>query len=434
MVQVAYNFDGDELYSARLAAQPAAEVIRESLADSPHPPLHYFLLSIWERAFGAGEVAARALSILCSAAFLAVAYCVLRRLMAPWPALGALGVLAVSPFFVYYGQQARCYSLIALLWAMNLLVFWRLLDAPMDRGRLLAWASTCALLSWAQYLAVLPVAVEIVFLLPGQSRRHQAVVLTSGVMALASVLPWLIAAMSTRIAMRRDPLSQIGWMDRPQVADLAWFYIGIFGVAPGFQARWLLLALASLCATYYAIGFWRRPSRHAVVLTVMGVVVPAVVFALSFYGPKPVFAERQLIGAALAFVTLTGVWAMNQPRLAGIIMSCLFLWTAAAVPNAFPANSKPPWREVANRLDADYPGTPILAAEDWVAYPVSYYRRRGEVRRVQALPSEPALLLCRPTRDAGLVKGLTPLRTWAWGRASDNSYGLALYEVNADSR
>lgn len=52
MVQIAYNFDGDELFSARLAARPFGEVIRQSLENRPHPPLHNLLLFPWVRAFG----------------------------------------------------------------------------------------------------------------------------------------------------------------------------------------------------------------------------------------------------------------------------------------------------------------------------------------------------------------------------------------------
>ena len=298
MVQIAYNFDGDELFSARLVARPFGEVIRQSLEDRPHPPLHNLLLFHWVRAFGAGEVSVRAFSILCSAAFLVVAHRLLRRLIPPGPALGTLGVLAVSPFFVYYGQQARTYSLIALLSATNLLAFWRLLDAPGDRRRAVAWATSCAVLAWAQYLAVLAVAVEIAVLLPGLPRRDRAAMLCGGALAVAAVLPWLIAAMGGPILRQSDPLPHIAWIERPKPQDLAWFYVGVFGDVPGVQARWLLLPLAALGAAYYATTIRCGLSRPALTLTGMGLGVPLAVFALSIYGPKPFFAERRLIGSA----------------------------------------------------------------------------------------------------------------------------------------
>ncbi len=434
MVQITYNFDLDELFSARLAAQPFGEVIRQSLADRPHPPLHYLLLSLWVRAFGAAEVSVRTFSILCSAAFLVVAHRLLRRLMPPGPALGTLGILAISPFFVYYGQQARAYSLIALLSAVNLLAFLRLLDAPGDRRRAVVWAASCALLAWSQYLAVLAVVVQIAVLLPGQPRRDQTALLCGGALAVATVLPWLVAAMGGQILRRTDPLPSIGWLERPKPQDLAWFYIRVFGELPGVQARWLALAVAALAAAYYATRVRRGLSRPVLALTVMGLGVPLAVWALSVYGPKPVFVERQLIGSALAFVGLVGLWAAGQHRwLGGAILAGALAWEAAAVPAAFPVHSKPPWRAVAAYLDAHYPGRPVLATEDWVASPLSYYRRRGEVRLARRPLSEPALLLCRRGWDEGLTRSLAPIRAWTWGWMGSDSLGLALYEVSGES-
>ncbi len=436
MVQITYNFDGDELFSARLAPQPFGELIRQSLADQPHPPLHYLLLSLWVRAFGAAEVSVRAFSILCSAAFLIVAHRLLRRLMSPGPALGSLGILAVSPFFVYYGQQARMYSLIALLTAVNLLAFQRLIDAPGDRRRAVVWATTCALLIWAQYLAVLAVAVEIAVLLPGLPRRDRVAVLSGGALAIATVLPWLIAAMGGQIWSRTDPLRQINWLERPRPRDLTRFYIRVFGEVPGVQGQWLLLILGALGVAYYATRIRWGLSRPALTLTTMGLGVPLAVLALSMYGPKTIFVGRQLIGSALAFVCLVGLWTASQPRwLGGAILLGTLAWSAAAAPSAFPVYSKPPWRAVADYLDADYPGRTVLATERWVASPLRYYRRAGEVQLTRGPLSEPALLLCRPGRDEGLARTLSPLRGWSWGREGswDRTRSLTLYEVSGRS-
>ena len=106
------------------------------------------------------------------------------------------------------------------------------------------------------------------------------------------------------------------------------------------------------------------------------------------------------------------------------------------MPAAFPVHSKPPWRAVADYLDADYAGRPVLATEEWVAGPLGYYRRAGEVRLARGSLSEPALLLCRPGRDEGLARSLTPLRVWSWGRVRHDPEGpanLQLYEVSGES-
>ncbi|APW62482.1 glycosyltransferase family 39 protein [Paludisphaera borealis] len=431
-VQIDYNFDIDELFSARIAAQPFGGMIRQSLMDHPHPPLHNLLLFSWVRAFEVGEISVRSFSVLCSAAFLVVTHLLLRRLMPPGPALGALALVAVSPFFVYYGQQARPYSLIALLSAANLLALLRLLDAPAVRGRVVVWSVTCAVLAWAQYIAALTVAAEIAILLLVLPRREKVLVVVGGVLAVATVLPWLITAMGSHILHGTDPLPHIDWIKQPTPQELVWFYAGIFGDVPGIRSRWLLLPLAALGVAYYATAIRRGLSPPAFALTGIGVGVPLVVFALSAYGPKSVWAERQFMGPALAFVALVGLWAANCPRWLGrVALVGALAWLTAAVPSAFPMYTKPPWRAVAEYLDVEYPNRPVLAAEDWVADPLGYYRKAGEVVRVQDRPSGPAILLCRPGRDEGLARNSTPLRDWSWRRTrppNDNA-SLRLYEV-----
>jgi len=432
-VEINYNFDGDEVFSARLAAQPFWEMIQQSLADRPHPPLYIFLLFSWERIFGAGEVSVRSLSVLCSAGFFWAAYLLLRRLMPQGPALGALAILAVSPFFVYYGQQARPYSLIALLSATNLLAFLALLDLPDNRRRVIAWSVSCAGLVWAQYFGFLTIAVEIIVLLLTLPRRDKLILLSAGLLGIATILPWLVAAMGSLVTRGPDPLPHIDWIEKPAPQALLRFYVGIFGDVPGVRSRWLLLPLAALGVALYARAIRHGLSRPALALSGIGVGVPLVVFALSAYGPKPVWVERQLIGPALAFVALFGLWVANCPRwLCGAALLGALAWSGAAVPSVFPEHSKPPWRAVAKYLDIEYPNRPVLAAEWWVAEPLAYYRRLGEVLPVGSQPSQPALLLCRPGRDGGLARNLTPLRSWSWGRAQNtrSSATLKLYEVD----
>jgi 4-amino-4-deoxy-L-arabinose transferase-like glycosyltransferase len=434
-VQIDYNFDSDEVFSAQIAAQPFGELIRQSLEDRAHPPLHNLLLSPWVRAYGSGEVSTRSFSVLCSAAFLIVAFFLLRKLMSPAPALGVLAILSVSPFFVYYGQTARPYSLLALISAVNFLAFVRLIDELGDRRRLLVWTASCAVLVWGQYFAVLTIAVEVAVLLPGLPRRNQFAVIVGGAMGVAAILPWLIAAMGGQLVQRSDPLTRIDWIERPVPQDLIWFFVRVFGDVPGVQTRWLLLPLTALAATFYAAMIRRGMSRQVLALTGIGLVIPLLVFALSFYGPKPVFVARQLIGSAFAFVVLFGLWVASRPRLlGGAALVGILGWCMAAAPSAFPVHSKPPWRSVAQYLDVEHPGCPVLVADQWTAMPLRYYRREGEIRLGPNPACPPVLVLCRPSGRADLLRS-SPLQNWSWGRTQnpDRLAKLRLYEVGRDA-
>lgn len=105
----------DEGNSARIAER-SIQLILEGAAGDIHPPLYYLLLSLWRSVFGASETALRSLSAVSGIGLVALAWGLGRRLFGIRAGLAAAALLAVSPFAVYYSQEARMYALLAL-WA-----------------------------------------------------------------------------------------------------------------------------------------------------------------------------------------------------------------------------------------------------------------------------------------------------------------------------
>lgn len=103
----------DEGNSAALATRSLTEIARDA-ANDIHPPLYYWLLRLWTRAFGMSEAALRSLSALLGVLLvLAVVHvggiCFNRNV-----GLAAGFIAAIAPFQVYYSQEARMYMLLAL--------------------------------------------------------------------------------------------------------------------------------------------------------------------------------------------------------------------------------------------------------------------------------------------------------------------------------
>jgi mannosyltransferase len=425
-----YNFDTDEVFSVRLARAPLPDVIHFALADRPHPPLHIILLHAWISAFGSSELATRCLSVLFSGGFLLLAYVVLRRFVSSWVAVGSLLMLAVSPYFAFFGEQVRPYALIAFLSAANLLAYLRLMDEPARRQRLLVWALTCTLLVYTQYLAVVVIGLEIVAaelsLNAGRAR-----VLAFGAGAALLISPWAIAAMSQAALAHADPLTQISWISVPTATDLEWLYVGVFGEA--FRVRWLAGILVILAVMYIGQHIRNRslPPDQLILLLIAGG-LPIICYVLSVWGPKPVFAARQLAAAALCFVIVLAVALESvRPRaLAAVIIGGLILWSVASLRAALPEIARPPWREIAHAIDARYGSADIYTEEAWISDPLSYYRNSGRVLTVRKLPNEPdpILVMCRAQYCRGPESDLlgsrsTLVTSWSWdsdsGTASD---------------
>ncbi len=438
--EIGYGFDGDEVFSVNLAARSFSKTLEGALQDTPHPPLYYTLLHGWIKAFGSSEAAVRSLSVLFSGLALGVMYGFFRRLLGFQTALTVLALLSLSPLFVYYGQQARPYALIIFLSACNLYAFVRVLERPRSRPRALLWAGSCAILMYAQYLAVLSILLQ-VGLAFFHGAPHRARLVRYGLAGSLAVLPWALLAMGRALFSGTDPIPHTAWIEVPSISGLIWLYVSIFGECRGVPARWLILALCLLLLAYGTKRITRRtlPAEEALVcLTGFG--LPLAVFGLSVLGPKPVFAERQLLGAAVASAAVFGLGLKSMPKRAGALIAAgMLLWTALSIPQGLPHNRKPPWREIAAQIDTTHGAQEVMVQENWVREPLEFYRRSGPVRVLgtgEGKARSGFIYACRPAgsrcslvETGSLVQRRTFLENWQWGSPNSRDRQLFLYRI-----
>jgi 4-amino-4-deoxy-L-arabinose transferase-like glycosyltransferase len=116
----------DEGNSVALAQAGLGEIAARTAWDI-HPPLYYWLLHSWIRIFGQSEVAVRSLSAVVGVLLVAVVYRLGARFFSKRVGLLAAVIASVSPFQVYYAQEARMYALLALLGALVVLATFELM-------------------------------------------------------------------------------------------------------------------------------------------------------------------------------------------------------------------------------------------------------------------------------------------------------------------
>jgi mannosyltransferase len=116
-----YRLDGQSLWadegaSVVQAGRSLADIAAHTARDI-HPPLYYYLLHFWVQFLGNGEIAVRSLSALLGVLLVGLIFLLGRRLADTTTGLAAAFVAALSPFQVYYSQEARMYMLLAVLGA-----------------------------------------------------------------------------------------------------------------------------------------------------------------------------------------------------------------------------------------------------------------------------------------------------------------------------
>lgn len=110
------SFWSDEGNTWAIVQRSFAQIARDAAGDI-HPPGYYWLLKLWAGAWGTSPAALRGFSALCGVLVVALIFLIAQRFTrgeALRMSLLAALVAAANPFQIYYSQEARMYTLLAL--------------------------------------------------------------------------------------------------------------------------------------------------------------------------------------------------------------------------------------------------------------------------------------------------------------------------------
>ena len=117
--------EGLSLFFARLDYAANAQMA-VTLADT-NPPIYRLLLGVWLNLVGWSAFTARLFSVLPGIVLVAIAYRLARELKFPREtALTAMALCAASPMLIYYSQEAKGYSLVAMAATASVLLWLKL--------------------------------------------------------------------------------------------------------------------------------------------------------------------------------------------------------------------------------------------------------------------------------------------------------------------
>jgi 4-amino-4-deoxy-L-arabinose transferase-like glycosyltransferase len=187
----------DEALTVDIARLPLHS-LHAALRQDGAPPLYYVLLHFWMKVFGGSDLAVRSLSGVISVATLPVAWVAGRRFGGRSFAWMTVLLVASAPFAIYYGSEARMYSLVMLLTACGFIALDRSVREP-RAGNLLAVAAVTAALLYTQYWAVYLLATVAVWLLwkgwrpKADPARRRGMRASFGALVVGAVtfVPWL---------------------------------------------------------------------------------------------------------------------------------------------------------------------------------------------------------------------------------------------------
>jgi hypothetical protein len=336
------------------------------------PPLYFIVAWLWAKVFGTSEAGLRSLSALLGTAAIPITYLCGRELVSRAAGLVAAALATLSPFMIWYSQEARSYMLFTVLCGLSFWLFARSLKEP-SRRNLTWWAVASVGAVLTHFFAGFLVAPEGVWLV--LRHRKRAALIAAGAVAVVqlAVLPLAIGDTSHPLQwIKAFPLA-IRIKQVPVDLGLGSLYQsslvgdGLLGAA--------LLAGAVAALLYF--GGEAQNRRGAMVAAVIAAVVLLVPLVLAELG-RDYLVPRNFAPAWIPLAVVLGA-ACTVPRARAVgaalavLLLVAFVYAGVRIGNS-PQYQRPDWRGVAAAL-GPAPGSRAILAYDsgFAAQPLALY-------------------------------------------------------------
>jgi len=191
-------------------------------SDPQHPPLYYVLARLWAQLFGDSATGVRSLSAVISLLiFPSVYWLCLELFESPVVGWVAMGLMAISPLEIFFGQDARQYG----LWMVTILVSSAALLRNIRRETLLNWTIYSLTLVAGLYTHLFTVLVAIahgIYIVFQQRFRLNKTLgnyLLATIAALFMFSPWIVVLI-THISLAKKLTSHVSFFKLDNPVDL----------------------------------------------------------------------------------------------------------------------------------------------------------------------------------------------------------------------
>lgn len=400
----------DEAVSALASGSSLGELERVARTFDPNMSGYHVVLNLWQRVFGHSESGLRSLSAVSLAAAVIMVALLGRRLHDERTGLIAGVILAVAPFVVRYGQEARSYALEVLVVTTATYLFVCMID-QVDRADQPAWPALAygATAAFACYVHMYSAfvlaahALSLVFIaptwVPWRRLRDGAAVFA---VLITPMILWLAAGPSERIQ----------WIPRPAAADLYSVARDITGGGVVFAA---LAVLVIGAVAQWHRTFTRTHRSRAVWADGLGLLwlaTPFVVAALISFTVKPIFLDRYLIVCipALALVAATTLARLRLRPVAVGALSIVVIGSLVTINRSY-GGDRTNWRDgIAYFAAYATPADGVVVCPPRARLAVTYYVTRTIRPTFRAIPLSPS----EPWDLGFRVDGVSDVTAAAW--------------------
>lgn len=307
----------DEAFSVYLIRFNFSDIAKYTALDV-HPPLYYWVLKLWQMAFGNSELALRSLSLVFIAIAIIFVYMLIRKTFGMKAAGWSMLFLALSPMLLRYSEEARMYGMVMAIVAAATYVLVSAHEKP-TRLKWIVYGILVALGMWTHYFTALIwiahwvwryIAVRGATAKKVWSEFFSKDWILAHAVALAAFLPWLPI-----MAKQLGGIQKTGfWIDPVSITTPFNFLTNLLMYRDTWEVTgwYALLATVALIALLTMIfKTWpmlKNEQKQSYSLILSIAIVPIVMLIILSLPPlRPAFVERYLLAALPFWAALIGV-------------------------------------------------------------------------------------------------------------------------------
>lgn len=383
----------DEAFSAYIAQFSYWDILRYT-ANDVHPPVYYWALKTWSYLFGTTDLALRSLSIFFGAGVITAMFFLTRKLFGRAIAWTSLLFLILSPMLIRYSDEARMYTLAALIVVAATYVMLRAIETK-SRKRWVGYGLLVALGMWTHYFTAFVWLAHWAWRATQTWRKGDGFKLwwrrfftkdwvVAHVVAVATFFPWLVV-----MTLQLGGVQATGFWIGPVSIDTPANYLGnYFYYLEHYEVQgWLafgMIALLGLVVILLPKVYKRlnsKEKRSFLLIASLSWVPPILLFLTSLPPLRPSFVERYLLPAIvflsvfLAIVLIVGTrrWKALFRAIPIVIVVVMMIFGITKVFYYGNFNKNTMYhiftKQVVEGIQSKAkPGEPIIAQTPWVFY------------------------------------------------------------------
>jgi 4-amino-4-deoxy-L-arabinose transferase-like glycosyltransferase len=378
----------DEASTYSISVKSIAEIWQVTANGEFNPPLFYWIEHIMLM-LGNNEIILRFIPALLGVLTIPLFYWIGKEFLDRNTGIVAAAACAISPFLIYYSQEARAYMMMLFFIALATIFFLK----AMKSGSLQHWTlfgAFSALAFWAHFYAFVMIAALVLYALIEWAPRirtelNNLKMLVFGIIVFVILSSPLIFITLQLFVLRTSSAPTYGIQGLEIISET-------FNQISGFNeiAMYVLVAL-------FVIGIvqaFRIDKNKGIFLVLLTVLTFVVSYILSFKMPMEprylIFLSILFfIGIAVSYRVFYSFWC-NQAVVYGFIV-VLFIISAPVLAGYYSGYSKDDWRGFSEALQEKVnPGDAIVSVPGYIAQPLDYYysSAKDNTREYEATTSQ----------------------------------------------